>query len=127
MKFQPDASSKVFINGYGLDWVVVSGEKHQGSVMINSESGLQAWACKSPADLCEADFELLAQMGVEIVLYGSGERLSFPPHALLKPLIRRGIGLETMDTAAACRTFNVLAGEGRKVAAALLFGPSPQA
>ena len=121
MKFQPDASSKVFINGYGADWVVVSGEKYQGSVMVCSETGVVAWPCQDPSQLREAHFEQLAQMDVEIVLYGSGERLEFPPHALIKPLIKKGIGLETMDTAAACRTFNVLAGEGRKVAAALVF------
>ena len=124
MKFQPDASSKVFINGYGPDWLVVSGEKHQGSAMVSSETGLTPWACQHPSQLCEADFERLAQMDVEIVLYGSGEKLTFPPHAMLKPLIKKGIGLETMDTAAACRTFNVLAGEGRKVAAALVFATS---
>lgn len=126
MKFQPDASSKVFINGYGPDWVVVSGEKHQGSAMICSETGLEPWACQSVSQLSETDFENLAQMDVEIVLYGSGERLVFPPPALIKSLIKKGIGLETMDTAAACRTFNVLAGEGRKVAAALLFATPPK-
>jgi uncharacterized protein len=126
MKFQPDASSKVFINGYGPDWVVVSGEKHVGSAMVCSETGLQAWNCQDASQLSEADFERLAQMNVEIVLYGSGERLVFPPHSLIKPLIKKGIGLETMDTAAACRTFNVLAGEGRKVAAALLFPAAPE-
>jgi uncharacterized protein len=62
----------------------------------------------------------LAQTGVELVLLGSGQRLRFPPAGHLQALIRRGIGLETMDTAAACRTYNILASEGRKVLAALL-------
>lgn len=127
MKFQPDQSSKVFINGYDTHWVMVSGEKYQGSAIICSETGLQPWHCHQMTDLSEADFEKLANMAPEIVLFGSGDKLIFPPHALLRPLIRKGIGLETMDTAAACRTFNVLAGEGRKVVAALFFAKPPSA
>ena len=56
----------------------------------------------------------------ELVIFGSGARLSFVHPSLLRPLIERGIGVETMDTMAAARTFNILAGEGRRVAAALL-------
>ena len=58
----------------------------------------------------------------ELVVFGSGARLRFPSPALLRPLIDAGIGVETMDTAAACRTYNVLLAEGRSVVAALLFG-----
>jgi hypothetical protein len=56
----------------------------------------------------------------ELVIFGSGSRIRFAAPAVLRPLIERGIGIETMDTAAACRTYNVLASEGRAVVAALL-------
>ena len=56
----------------------------------------------------------------ELVLFGSGERIRFPAPLLLKGLFSQGIGVETMDNGAACRTFNVLAGEGRRVLMALL-------
>ena len=56
----------------------------------------------------------------EVVLLGTGARLRFPPAAVLAPLTRAGIGVEVMDTAAACRTYNILAGDGRRVVAALL-------
>ena len=58
-----------------------------------------------------------------LVIFGSGARLRFPKPLLLRPLIDRRIGVETMDTAAACRTYNVLLAEGRSVVAALLFEP----
>ena len=60
----------------------------------------------------------------ELVIFGSGARHRFVPAALLRGLIERGIGVETMDTAAACRTYNVLASEGRAVLAVLLLDPS---
>jgi uncharacterized protein len=60
----------------------------------------------------------------EVVIYGSGPRLVFPPAALTRVLFERRIGLETMDTAAACRTYNVLASEGRSVVAALILPPA---
>ena len=66
-------------------------------------------------------FARLAELRPELVLFGSGARLRFPAPALLKPLIDARIGIETMDTAAACRTYNVLLAEGRSVVAALLF------
>ena len=62
-----------------------------------------------------------AALSPELVIFGSGSRLRFPKPALLQPLMTRRIGFETMDTAAACRTYNVLLAEGRAVVAALLF------
>ena len=63
---------------------------------------------------------MLAALEAEVVIFGSGSRIRFPPPAWLKPLIEKRLGLETMDTQAACRTYNILAGEGRNVIAALL-------
>jgi uncharacterized protein len=62
----------------------------------------------------------LAKSGAELIIFGSGQRLRFPQPGWLAPLMAMGIGLETMDTAAACRTYNILASEGRKVVVVLL-------
>jgi uncharacterized protein len=70
--------------------------------------------------LDESHFARLLQHQPALVIYGSGARLKFAPPALLRALIEAGVGVETMDTAAACRTYNVLASEGRHVVAALL-------
>ena len=71
-------------------------------------------------DLTPAHFEQLATLGAELVIFGSGSRIRFPHPSWLQHLMARRTGLETMDTPAACRTYNILAGEGRHVLAALL-------
>lgn len=63
-------------------------------------------------------------MQPELIIFGSGGRLRFPPPAFLATLMKLRIGVETMDTLAACRTYNILAGEGRHVLAALLIEPA---
>ena len=78
------------------------------------------WQCARFEDLTAAHFEQLAQLQTELVIFGSGERLRFPSAALTRALIECQIGIESMDTQAACRTYNILAGEGRHVAVALL-------
>ena len=75
------------------------------------------------ADLQAAHFEALLALRPELVIFGSGSRLSFVKPALMRALIERRIGVETMDTPAACRTFNVLVSEGRSAVAALLLPP----
>ncbi|MBX3659113.1 MAG: Mth938-like domain-containing protein [Ramlibacter sp.] len=123
MKLQPDKSSVQTISGYGPGWVGVQGEKITGSVIIGSRGQRIAWPCERFEDLDASHFEQLAQLQTELVIFGSGGRLRFPQPAWQRPLIERRIGLETMDTAAACRTYNILAGEGRDVAVALLQEP----
>jgi uncharacterized protein len=71
------------------------------------------------ADLALADFEPILALQPEVILLGTGARQQFPPAALLQAVLSRGVGLEVMATDAACRTFNVLASEYRRVAAAL--------
>lgn len=124
MKFQPDQQGQVFIHGHDLDFIAVSGQKYTTSIIVDSTKGVEIWQCNSMAELSEKDFQKLADLNPALVLFGSGAKLTFPPPVLLKPLIVKGIGLETMDTAAACRTFNVLAGEGRRVVAALWLSSS---
>jgi uncharacterized protein len=78
------------------------------------------WHCQRFEDLTGSHFEQLAKLHTELVIFGSGARLRFPQPHLTASLINQQIGIETMDMQAACRTYNILAGEGRKVALALL-------
>lgn len=125
MKLQPDKSNAPTINAHGPGWIEVNGEKHTASLVVSSLDGVPSWnwGPKHFNELNAQSFEALAQEGVELVLLGCGHKLQFPPASLLAPLIAKGIGLESMDTLAACRTYNILASEGRKVFAALLIEP----
>ena len=107
------------ITGYGEDYVLVNGQRHDSSVVVLSDRVLP-WQAKSFSTLREEDFSLLKNLGVEIVLLGTGPRQRFPHPRLTAPLAAAGIGVEVMDLKAACRTYNILVAEERKVAAALL-------
>ncbi len=120
MKLQPDKFDTLAITGHGPGWVAVNGEKVHHSVVVGSGGAQAPWHCDRFEDLTESHFEQLANMQPEVVLFGSGERLRFAPPRLLRALLERRIGVETMDTQAACRTYNILAGEGRQVVVALL-------
>ena len=120
MKLQPDQSDVQSISGYGPGWVGVNGDRITHSVIIGSKGQRIDWSAGRFEDLGPEHFERLAQLDCEVVIFGSGTRIRFPRAAWLTPLMTRRIGIETMDTAAACRTYNILAQEGRSVAAALL-------
>ena len=94
-------------------------------MIVDSGGERIAWDCSRFEDLGPAQFEQLAALKVEVLIFGSGSRIRFPRPAWLAPLVAQRIGLETMDTAAACRTYNILAQEGRRVAAALLVEAAP--
>jgi uncharacterized protein len=123
MKLQPDRIETQSVTAYGAGWVAIKGEKITHSVVITSEGLRLDWQCQRFEDLGPQHFAQLAALEVELVVFGSGERLRFVPPQWQAELMARRIGLETMDTQAACRTYNILAGEGRKVAAALLIEP----
>ncbi|SFD36590.1 Mth938-like domain-containing protein [Paracidovorax konjaci] len=123
MKFQPDRSDSQTISAYGPDWIAVNGEKLTASVVIGARGVRQEWNCARFEDLTAEHFAVLADLDAEVIIFGSGQRNRFPPPAWLRPLMVKRVGLETMDTQAACRTYNILAGEGRNVVAALLLEP----
>jgi uncharacterized protein len=108
------------IQSYGPGRVVVDGEPLTESLVLTPERLLRDWPPQCFEDLRVEHFEALGALGPELVILGSGAHLRFPAPALTEPLRRRGIGLEVMDTGAACRTFNVLLLEERQVALALL-------
>ena len=120
MKIQPDFISVQSISGYGPGWIGVANEKITSSVVIGSRGERFDCACQRFEDLSAEHFAQLAIMDVELIIFGSGNRIRFPLTAWIRPLIDKQTGIETMDTQAACRTYNILAGEGRHVAVALL-------
>ena len=124
MKLQPDRLDIQSILGYGPGWVGLASqgvaEKIHTNVLIGSRGERQDWSCRGFEDLSAGHFEEIAILRPELVIFGSGSRLRFVPPAFLSGLMSLRIGLETMDTLAACRTYNILAGEGRHVIAALL-------
>lgn len=120
MKIHPDRLSVQSISAYGPGWVQVANDKITRSIILGSRGERLDWNCDSFEDLTVSHFEQLAKLQTELVIFGSGERLRFVNPALTQALIQQQIGMETMDTQAACRTYNILAAEGRYVAAALL-------
>src|ERR1019366_7256305 len=106
---------------HGPDGVVVNAVTWTESVVVPWAGPVFPWRAADFEALTPADFARLSVLAPELVIFGSGARLRFPAPALLRPLIEARIGFETMDTAAACRTYNVLLAEGRSVIAALLF------
>ena len=120
MKFQPDKSDTLTLTGYGPGWLAVDKVQHQNSLLVGSNGLLENWNCARFDDLTAEHFAQLAEQPVEVIIFGSGAKLRFVPPSWLAPLMQKRIGVETMDTAAACRTYNVLSQEGRPVLAALL-------
>ena len=122
MKLQPDKSSAPLVRAYSHDWLQIDEQRFVQSVLVSSLADwpARAWAPCNFSQLQAGDLQELANSGAELVILGTGLRQKFPPAAWLAPFAQARVGLETMDTAAACRTYNILAGEGRKVLAALL-------
>lgn len=118
-----DASQLLF-TGYGHDHVLINGQRHEGSLLL-SPHGVEVapWAGLDFAALTTAHFAWIAMRNVDILLLGTGNRLRFPHPSLTRPLVDACIGLEVMDVGALCRTYNILATEGRKVGAAVLIEP----
>ena len=124
MKMHADrADGPNAISRHGTAGVLVNGVEHRNSSIVPWRGDVRAWPVASFEALSAEHFAVLAALKPELVIFGSGARLRFLRPAVLRPLIDKGIGVETMDTAAACRTYNVLLGEGRAVVAALLFEP----
>nr|WP_297353320.1 Mth938-like domain-containing protein [uncultured Caldimonas sp.] len=121
MKLQPDRiDSANVIGARGPDGVTINGQAHRTSVVVPWKGRVSSWECTGVEEIRAEHFQQVAELAPEVVLFGSGTRLRFAKPEALRPLIERGIGVETMDTAAACRTYNILVSEGRSVVAALL-------
>jgi len=114
------ASGVNTITGYGEGYVMVNGQRRDSSVVVLPDR-IEQWEVKGFDQLRSEDFAFLKNLQAEIVLLGTGPRQRFPHPRLTAALSQAGIGLEVMDVQAACRTYNILVAEERKVAAALLF------
>jgi uncharacterized protein len=108
------------ITGYGEGYVMVNGERRASSLVVLADR-IEHWPVERFDALTAEDFRFLKELEVDIVLLGTGSRQRFPHPRLTAALAQAGIGLEVMDVHAACRTYNILVAEERKVAAALLF------
>jgi uncharacterized protein len=123
MKFHLTRSDgRNLVTAYGPGFVAINGAQHRSSVIVTADQVLP-WDVDDPRALTEAVFARLAALPVEILLLGTGARLSFPHPQLTQPVRDAAIGLEVMDTPAACRTYNILLAEDRRVAAALMVTP----
>lgn len=121
MKFQPDHLEGVnAISRLEAGRLWVHQTSFQGSVIVPWRGEVMAWPARAASELNAGHFDALLELNPELVIFGSGDRIAFISPQHYRALIERRIGMETMDTAAACRTFNVLVHEGRKVVGALI-------
>jgi uncharacterized protein len=121
MKLHSDESTaQNQVTGYGAGWIEVNGERHQGSMILAPDAPVAPWPVGRFEDLAAEHFQMLADRQPEVVLIGTGGQHRFPHPRLTEPLVRLRIGLEVMNTQAACRTYNILMAEGRRVVAALI-------
>jgi uncharacterized protein len=121
LKLHQEASGALnTITSYGADYVAINLQRHEGSIIVMPESPVIQWPVTSFEALTPENFDALLELAPEVVVFGSGSRLRFPHPRLTARLTQQRIGVETMDFGAACRTYNILMSEGRRVAAALL-------
>jgi len=120
MKFHLNTSAGNVFTGYGDDYVRLGIVVYRENVVVTPERILTGWCPAGFEALTDADFAVVAELQPAIVLLGTGARQRFPSPRLTRALTEARIGLDVMDTPAACRTFNILAAEERKVAVAIL-------
>jgi uncharacterized protein len=114
-----NAEGQNLITGHGSGWVQINQTRVEHSLVVTPRQFIE-WPVSSFETLTEAHFETLATLKPEILLLGTGARIHFPHPGLSRSLTELGIGIECMDTGAACRTYNILMSEGRNVAVALI-------
>jgi uncharacterized protein len=121
MRFAEDINDAQFlIRAYGSGQVTVNEEILTRSLVISPEHLIRDWPPQCLSELTREHLDIATALNPEILIIGTGAHLRFPHPSLLARLQAHGIGVEVMDTPAACRTYNILVSEGRRVAAALL-------
>jgi len=108
------------ITGYGDGYVEINQTPYAHAVLLSSDGAISAWPVQSFDSLEAAHFTQMVDLKPELILIGTGNKQRFPKPELLKALISANIGFEIMDSQAACRTYNILVGEGRQVLLALI-------
>jgi uncharacterized protein len=114
------AAGQNLFTGYGPDYLAINAERYGHNLVVTPTQIFEDWRDLEFEQLTEAHFEFLLTLTPEIILLGSGTKLRFPAPVLTRSLIQANIGLEVMDSPAACRTYNILMAEGRSVVAAVL-------
>jgi len=122
MKFHLQRPTANVVTGTGPGWIRVGDTEYRENVVVLPDAVVPGWAPDGFAALGEPDFAALLSYEPEMVLLGTGPKQQFPHPRLLQSLSAARVGVEVMDTRAACRTFNILAAEDRRVAAALIVG-----
>ncbi len=124
MKLQSDPHSGAnMITGYGEGYVEINQTPYAHAVLLSSDGAISAWPAQSFDSLEASHFAQMVELKPELILIGTGSKQRFPKPELLKSLILAKIGFEIMDSQAACRTYNILVGEGRQVLLALIVEP----
>lgn len=113
-----------FLRGADGDHALVNDRSLRSSFIIAPDTLVEDWPLRDITTLSVADLDRMLALKPELIVLGSGATQAFPPPATLAACLQRGVGLEAMTNSAAARTYNVLAGEGRRVVAALVF-PAP--
>lgn len=113
------ANQKIF-TGHGDGYVMVSGERYERPIIVTPQEVHTDWPPRNFAELEAGHFAQLLDFKPEVVLLGTGPRQQFPHPSLYRQLVEANIGVEIMDTPAACRTYNLLVADDRKVVAAIL-------
>ena len=119
LKFTRELSETLTIRRVGDDGILINDTIWSETIALTPEEITSPWCDRPVADLVDSDFDAVLTGSPELVLLGTGAKGEFAPRELMFAFARRGVGLEVMDTKAAARTFNVLAQEGRRVAAVL--------
>ncbi len=123
MKFSEDVDSKHrLITAYGDDFITVDEQRFGHPLALTETQPPQRWQASGIATLATADLDMLLVDAPEIVIIGTGMTQQFIPPALLHHIMQRDIGCEVMNTPSACRTWNIVVAEGRRVAAGLIVG-----
>lgn len=112
------------VTAYGDGYVDINTQRHAHSLLVFPDAAPAPWSATRIEEIDEAALDAAAAHGAELVVVGTGGRQRFLHPRIVATLQRRGIGVEAMDTRAACRTYNILMAEGRKVAAALIVEPA---
>ncbi len=121
MKFSEDNLGEgYYVTAYDTGRILVNGRGFEQSLILAPDALVESWPVGDISHLAAAHFEPIMALNPELVLLGTGTTLSFPEVACYAQIINLGIGVEVMDTGAACRTYNILMGEGRRVVAGLI-------
>jgi uncharacterized protein len=121
MKFAQDCQDEGYvITAYDSDGVSINGKKFNQSLIVTSTQLNEDWGLDSIETLQPDHVELILSLDPELIVIGTGNRLIFPAVEMYSAIIKRGIGVDFMDTGAACRTYNILMSESRNVVAGLI-------